>query len=92
VKPTASCYKEALDHQITSYHRILTLDEMRACLAAGFPFVFGFMVYESFESQAVARTGVVNMPKKMNRRWVDTLCWLWVMTMPKKIYRAQFLG
>jgi len=64
VKPTASCYKEALDHQITSYHRILTLDEMRACLAAGFPFVFGFMVYESFESQAVARTGVVNMPKK----------------------------
>jgi len=37
---------------------------MRACLAAGFPFVFGFMVYESFESQAVARTGVVNMPKK----------------------------
>jgi len=64
IKPTAACYKDALNHQITSYHRILTLDEMRACLAEGFPFVFGFAVYESFETQAVAKTGVVNMPKK----------------------------
>ena len=62
LKPTASCYKDALNHQITSYHRIITLDEMRTCLAEGFPFVFGFTVYESFESQAVAKTGVVNMP------------------------------
>ncbi len=64
IKPTPSCYKDALGHQITSYLRIITLDEMRACLAEGFPFVFGFAVYESFESQTVAKTGVVNMPKK----------------------------
>ncbi len=66
-KPPASCYKEASGHQITSYHRILTLDEMRACLAEGFPFVFGFTVYESFESQSVAKTGVVNMPQPGER-------------------------
>lgn len=66
-KPSSSCYKDALNHQITSYHRILTLDEMRACLAEGFPFVFGFTVYESFESQQVAKTGLVNMPKKGER-------------------------
>ncbi len=63
VKPTPACYKEALNHQITSYHRILTLDEMRTCLAEGFPFVFGFTVYESFETKEVAGTGIVNMPK-----------------------------
>jgi C1A family cysteine protease len=63
VKPKSACYKEALNHQITSYHRILTLNEMRACLAEEFPFVFGFTVYESFESQEVARTGIVNMPQ-----------------------------
>ena len=63
MKPSASCYKEALKHIITSYNRIMTLDEMRACLAEGFPFVFGFTVYESFETQKVAQTGVVNMPK-----------------------------
>jgi C1A family cysteine protease len=31
-------------------------------LASGFPFAFGFSVYESFESAAVAKTGVVPMP------------------------------
>ena len=62
-KPTAACYKEGLAHQITSYQRLLTVDEMRSCLADGYPFVFGFTVYESFESATVARTGVVNMPK-----------------------------
>jgi C1A family cysteine protease len=61
-KPGSVCYKEALEHQITSYQRLTTLDQMRTCLAEGFPFVFGFAVYESFESQEVARTGIVNMP------------------------------
>jgi C1A family cysteine protease len=67
VKPTPACYQEALQHQITSYQRIVTLDQMRACLAAGFPFVFGFTVYESFESQQVASTGVVNLPQPGER-------------------------
>ena len=61
-KPSPSCYREAQDHQITSYQRILNLDEMLACLADGFPFVFGFTVYESFESQQVTQTGDVPMP------------------------------
>jgi C1A family cysteine protease len=61
-KPGPDCYQEALQHQITSYRRILTLDQMRTCLAEGFPFVFGFTVYESFETQEVARTGFVTMP------------------------------
>lgn len=66
-KPIAACYKEALQHQITSYHRILTLDEMCICLADGLPFVFGFTVYESFESSEVVRTGMVNMPQPSER-------------------------
>ncbi len=63
VKPSPSCFDQALDHQVLSYHRILSLKEMRMCLAEGFPFVFGFTVYESFESDEVQRTGAVNMPK-----------------------------
>ncbi len=35
---------------------------MRACLASGYPFVFGFSVYESFESDWVAKTGKVDLP------------------------------
>ena len=68
LKPPPSCYKEAVKHRITSYHRVITLDEMRTCLAEGFPFVFGFTVYESFESQEVAQTGRVNMPAKNERQ------------------------
>ncbi len=53
-KPPDACYKEASDHQVTSYHRIISLHQMRQCLAEGYPFVFGFSVYEAFESDAVA--------------------------------------
>jgi C1A family cysteine protease len=67
VKPAATCYKEAANRQITSYLRITTLDEMRTCLADGYPVVFGFTVYESFETQQVARTGIVPMPKSKER-------------------------
>ncbi|MBP1647152.1 MAG: peptidase [Bacteroidetes bacterium] len=66
-RPPAHCYREAEEYQITSYERILALDEMLACLAEGIPFVFGFSVYESFESAEVARTGVVPMPKPEER-------------------------
>ena len=66
-KPTPTCYKEAASHQITSYQRITTLDEMRTCLADGYPFVFGFTVCETLETQQVARTGIVPMPKPKER-------------------------
>ena len=67
-KPTPNCYKEGRKHIIQSYHRILTLDDMLSCLSDGFPFVFGFAVYESFESQEVAKTGIVPMPGKDERQ------------------------
>lgn len=67
VKPTALCYKEGLKRRITSYHLLQSVEEMQNCLAEGFPFVFGFTVYESFESLKVAQTGIVPMPKKSER-------------------------
>lgn len=66
-KPSVKCYDEAKEHRIESYHRITTLPEMLTCLAEGYPFVFGFTVYESFESQEVAASGIVKMPGKKER-------------------------
>lgn len=64
-KPAASCYAEALNHQVLSYHRVTrNLNQMKGCLVDGYPFVFGFTVYESFESASVAKTGKLNMPKQ----------------------------
>ena len=66
-KPSASCYATARKHRIKSYHRINTHDEMRSCLAEGYPFVFGFTVYAAFESDAVAKSGVLHMPGKKEK-------------------------
>ncbi len=66
-KPPSPCFKEALQHQVLSYHRIVTLLEMRRCLAEGFPFVFGFTVYDGFESDGVERTGVLDLPQPAER-------------------------
>jgi C1A family cysteine protease len=65
VKPSEECYSNALKHQALSYHRVnRTLNQMKGCLAEGYPFVLGFTVYESFESSTVAKSGKLNMPKK----------------------------
>lgn len=62
-KPSAAAYRDAARHQALLYQRVpRTLEQMQGCLADGYPFVFGFSVYESFETAAVARTGVVPMP------------------------------
>lgn len=72
-KPTATCYTEAADHQVTAYQRLNrtspvdALAEMKACLAMGLPFVFGFAVYEHVMSAAVARTGRIRLPGKGER-------------------------
>ena len=63
VKPSASAYTEASKYQVTSYSRLTqTLTQLKGCLASGYPFVFGFTVYESFESPDVAKSGVMPMP------------------------------
>ncbi len=62
IKPTKKAFVDASQHKIISYYRILNLDQMKNCLANGHPFVFGFVVFESFESEEVAATGIVNMP------------------------------
>jgi len=66
-KPSVRCYEEAQGHTITAYQRLGSLQEMKACLAQGFPFVFGFSVYEHVLSQTVARTGVIRMPDPKER-------------------------
>jgi C1A family cysteine protease len=63
VKPLPACYRVAEKEQVVSYRRVpQSLTQMRACLAQGFPFVFGFTVYEGFESPKVTRSGVVELP------------------------------
>ena len=63
-KPPASCYTHAQQNQIVSYQRLDNgnINALKGCLAEGFPFAFGFTVYESFMTAAVAKNGIMPMP------------------------------
>jgi C1A family cysteine protease len=62
-RPPKACYSDAKGSEALSYQRVVrSLAQFKGCLAAGYPFVFGFTVYESFESEEVAKTGVAPMP------------------------------
>lgn len=67
-KPPQKCYTEALNHQVLSYQRVSrNLNQMKSCLAEGFPFVFGFTVYDAFEEEEIKQTGKLNMPTKREK-------------------------
>jgi C1A family cysteine protease len=63
-QPPPQAFHDAHPHRIIQPQLINNSDliAMRSCLALGWPIVMGFSVYESFESPAVASTGVVPMP------------------------------
>lgn len=64
-KPRRICYVEAAKHPALTYHRVhRKLPQLKACLASGYPFIFGFTVYESFHSKKVSRTGRGSMPAR----------------------------
>ena len=64
-KPSKKAYDAAARHQATLYRRVTgNLHQMQGCLASGYPFVFGFSVYESFMSDQVAKTGEVPLPPR----------------------------
>jgi C1A family cysteine protease len=63
MQPSPQCYADAVQHKAMSYQSVdQNLADMKGCLASGYPFIFGFTVYESFESQQVAQSGTVSMP------------------------------
>jgi C1A family cysteine protease len=62
-KPPAPCYKDGAANAAILYQRLVQeIMQFKGCLASGYPFVLGFTVYESFESQEVAKSGKVPMP------------------------------
>lgn len=67
-KPIQECYVQAGRNKAVKYERLNNSEkELKTCLALGFPFVFGFTVYESFESKAVAKTGRMVMPGRKEK-------------------------
>lgn len=62
-KPFKRCYNEGLTRKSTTYQYVpQDAISLRNVLAKEFPVVIGISVYESFESEEVAKTGIVPMP------------------------------
>jgi C1A family cysteine protease len=63
-RPPDAAYQAASWHKAVSYQRLdQDVNQMKGCLASGYPFAFGFTAYQSIESPAVAQSGVVAMPR-----------------------------
>lgn len=67
-QPTSAAETHAAKYRISEYHRVTDLEAMKAALAEGLPVVIGLTLYESFESEEVAKTGKVPYPRKTKER------------------------
>lgn len=62
-KPILSAYKQGELKTVSAYQRVpQTLSALKTQLYLSNPIVFGFSVYDAFESDTVAKTGVLTMP------------------------------
>jgi len=62
-KPCKKCYRDALKNEVIQYLAVTQIEnQLKGCLAAGYPYVFGFTVYSSFMADQVAQTGIMPMP------------------------------
>lgn len=62
-KPSKHAYQHAKKYKIDVYDRVWDLNDLKLAIAENNPVVCGIKVYSSFESEDVARTGKVPMPK-----------------------------
>lgn len=62
-KPPVAAYKNAANHKAISYYRLdnRNITYLKTCLAAGYPFIFGFTMYENFWD-ADKNGGIIPMP------------------------------
>ena len=61
--PPTTATTDATHFKIIEYHRVTNLTVLKTALAENYPVVIGIKVYASFESDQVAQTGVVPLPR-----------------------------
>lgn len=88
-KPSETAYQEALNHQALKYERVArNHSDIGLRLAEGYPIVFGISVYDSFESQEVANTGIVPVPNGNAESLIGGHC---VYMIGRDVYKKMYL-
>ena len=67
-KPNARSINDALNRKVTLYERVSNHAGCLDALANGYPVTIGFTVYSSFETTAVATTGIMPYPNVRRER------------------------
>ena len=75
-RPPQEAFEVAANRRIVEYHRIPIgtmsrpefLRHLKRCMADGCLFVFGFTLYESFESMAVKKSGIMPIPDRKHEK------------------------
>jgi C1A family cysteine protease len=62
--PSDKALADALAYKAGAYHALKTVADLKTCINSGYGFIVGFAVYESFESDGVAATGLMPVPNK----------------------------
>jgi hypothetical protein len=80
IRPDKNIFEEGLKHQTLEYHRIADgfIDHMRQCLHEGYPFTFGLMLWDSFNSEETIKTGLVKTPNYLAENGLGGHCMLCV--------------
>lgn len=76
VKPSKQAYTDAVKQEALVYEAV-QYGHLDQAIASGFPFVFGFTVFESFESEEVASTGIVPIPEQGEQVLGGHCVWSW---------------
>ena len=68
MQPHKTAIVDALKRKVTSYQRAVDFNQVIDSITSGYPVTIGFNVYSSFDSPAVARTGVMPYPNVNKER------------------------
>lgn len=77
VEPTIQQLADAAGFRAGAYHRINNVTDMKLCLFSGYAIMLGFAVFESFEGDDVAKTGLMPMPDRNKEQMLgghEVLC------------------
>ena len=63
IQPSTTAYIDAQKHKSLKYRKVKQDNSIFSSLTMGYPLIFGFSVYESFEDpEGVAKTGTMTLP------------------------------
>jgi C1A family cysteine protease len=90
-KPSENAYLMAEAHVSVEYASMSQdLVSLKTCIATGFPFVFGFSVYESFMADPCRQFGIVTMPDRDNESLVGGhAVWAYAFDDTKQTFRVR---